>query len=121
MEKRLKEIYLTLHKPTGAEIPVEIKKIDENNIIIEYKEITFGRKGFTLNMLLVRWNKDKDKVLEILQNYKVPGHINHQDIERGVAPADAAFFFEEYVYGIEQKSELSHSKLKPRLFKIKGK
>ena len=80
-------------------------------------EFMRNRKGFTLSMIQNRWDKCRDEVLELLQRYQVPGHLNNQDascLTQGLSPADVAIFFEEYIFGIEKKEKLSHSKLKPK-------
>lgn len=112
-------IHIVKHKLTGAEVPVIIRKMSKDNVIEEYSEWVEKRKGFTIGMLEKRWDKCRDDVIEILQEYQVPGYIKHQDVltsGEGRMPVDVAIFWEEYVYGIEKKSSLPHSKLKSRAF-----
>lgn len=109
--------HIAEHKPTGAMVPMIVKKTDENNKILDYKEHLLNRKGFTLDMLQHRWDLCQSDTIELLQKYQVPAHVNHQDVLRlpkNVSPLHAAIFFEEYIYGLEKKEGLKHSKLKPR-------
>jgi hypothetical protein len=111
-----KVIPLAMHKPTGAMIPVEVLEKD-NNIIVKHREVTEGRRGFTLSMLQDRWDKDGIVILEMLQKYEVPGHIvpaYANSLNQGSILVNHAVFFEEYIYGIEKKEKLSHNKLKSR-------
>ncbi len=113
-DKRI--IHIVKHLPTGAKIPIIISKINENNIIEEFEEVMDNRKGYTLNMLQTRWDKSKDDVMEILENFEVPGHISNASftaIKSHQQPLDVAIFFKEYIYGIERKTHISHNKLKP--------
>lgn len=105
------------HKPTGAKIPMIVKSVDKNNVITDYKEFIEHRKGFTLSMLQTRWDLCKDSVIELLQKYQIPAHVNHQDVKnlpKGASPIDVAIFFEEYIFGVEKKEKLKHTKLKPK-------
>jgi hypothetical protein len=111
------KIVLVKHKATGAMVPVVIKKI-EKGVITNYKEYTHNRKGYRLAMLQDRWDMSREDVLSLLMQYEVPGYINHQHMIAGeeyTLPADAAIFWEEYVYAIEKKEKLKHSKLKSKL------
>lgn len=109
---------LVTHKATGALIPVVIKGVDKTGIINDYKEYTHNRKGFRLQMLQDRWHMAKEDVLELLKRYQVPGYINHALMiatEEANSPADVAIFWEEYIYGIENKEKLLHTKLKSKI------
>lgn len=113
-------IHIAKHKATGAEVPIIIEKMDDNGEIISYKEVPMDRKGFTLDMLQTRWDKSRDETIELLTQYQVPGHINmkssHETFSQtGKLPVDFAFFFEEYIYAIEEKTKMPHNKLKARL------
>ena len=114
-------IHLVRHIPTDAEIPVIVNKTDENNVIQDYREFLDNRKGFSLSMLQNRWDLCRDDTIELLQKYEVPGHIEHKNIPtlmQGISPIDFAIFFEEYIFGIEKKENLKHSKLKSKPLKI---
>jgi hypothetical protein len=121
MKAPRKLIHIVKHKPTGAHVPIEIIKTDENNVIQEFKEHTHNRKGFTLQMLSDRWDMSLEDALKILQTHEVPGHLSNSDFmnmaQRRLAskPADVAVFFAEYIYAIERKTKMPHNKLKPRL------
>jgi hypothetical protein len=107
------------HLPTGALVPMSINKINDQNIIEDYREYLQNRKGFTLSMLQNRWDKTREDVIELLEKYEVPGHINHRsvkDLKEGETPIEVAVFFEEYIYGLEKKEKLAHSKLKSKCF-----
>lgn len=111
------KIYHTIHKPTGAIIPVIIEKTSKEGIVEKYREYTKDRKGFTLDMLEIRWDKTRQEVIYILQKYQVPGHINHSKIANNsnlLTPADIAIFFEEYIIAIEKKEKMQHNKLKAK-------
>jgi hypothetical protein len=113
-----KVIHIVKHLPTGAEVPVVIDKMNEKNVIEKYHEHLDNRKGFTLQMLQNRWDMARDDVIELLQEYQVPAHINYKQVQGlpiHMMPIDVAIFFEEYIYGIEKKTRMSHSKLKSRL------
>ncbi len=112
-----KKINIAVHKPTGAEIPIEVISKDENNVITKYREWCRDRKYFTIAMLEKRWSKSKEEVTEILKRFEVPGHLNKPNMMSGKLPMDDAIFFEEYIYGIEKKENMKHSKLKSRLLK----
>ncbi len=117
MKHTRKVIHIARHIPTGAEVPVIIKKADESDMIEDYEEYTEKRKGFTLSMLQNRWNKAKDDILEILSEYQVPAHIKHEDIKVLMPhqqPIDVAIFFEEYILALEKKGNISHNKLKSK-------
>lgn len=118
MNKQSKVINIAQHKETGAYIPIIVKKTNKDNEITDYVEHIRNRKGFTLEMLMNRWKKDKDAVITLLHEYQVPGHFNHKDIDftSNKLPVDLAFFFEEYVYGVEQKTKMAHNKLKARFY-----
>lgn len=112
-------IHVAKHTPTGAEIPIVIKKQD-GNVITDFKEVMDNRKGFTLSMLQNRWDLCREDVIELLQKFQVPAHINHQDAKElrpGQLPLDIALFFQEYVLGIERKTKMSHNKLKAKTVK----
>jgi hypothetical protein len=99
-----------LHEPTGAIIPMFVNGK-------HYKENFEGRKAFSADMICTRWNLPHSDVAKILLRYKVPGHIRHNDfhkIRSGKKPLDVALFFEEYIYGIEDKTGMEHSKLKAK-------
>jgi hypothetical protein len=107
------------HVPTGALVPISINKISDKNIIEEYKEYIHNRKGFKVSMLQNRWDKTKEDVMELLDKYQVPGHVNHGQVKNlgpTETPLDLAIFFEEYIYGLEKMEKLPHSKLKARCF-----
>src|SRR5258707_15549571 len=102
MKNNKKLIHIARHIPTGADIPMIVTKVDDKNVIQDYKEYLEQRRGFTLLMLQNRWDMCRQDVLELLKEYKVPAHINHQDavnLEPGKSPADVAIFFEEYKIG----------------------
>lgn len=110
-------IHLAKHIPTGAEIPVIVNQTDSNNVITDYKEFMENRKGFTIAMLQERWDLPKEDSIKLIKKYQVPAHVDHQDIKNlpeGGLPVDAAIFFEEYIFGIEKKENLTHTKLKSR-------
>jgi hypothetical protein len=118
MQTTKKTIHIVKHKLTGAMVPVIVKKVNKDNVIEEYSEYLEKRKGFTLKMLEDRWDKYADDILEILNDYQVPAYINHQDVlalNSDQRPADAALFFEEYIYAIEKITKMPHKKLKPIL------
>jgi hypothetical protein len=113
-------IHLAKHIPTGAEIPVIVNAI-KDNVIEDYREFLENRKGFTLEMLQNRWDLCREDSIELLQKYQVPAHVNHQHVKSlpdGQFPIDAAIFFEEYIFGIEKKENMKHSKLKSKPLKI---
>jgi hypothetical protein len=116
-----KVIHVAKHIPTGALIPIVINKVD-NNIIQDYEEYTKDRKSFTLSMLQNKWDMDKDTVIELLQKYDVPGYIIQKEISQNqlkqIDALDIAIFFEEYIYGIEQKEKIKHKKLKSKIKKV---
>lgn len=123
MKKAQRVIQIAKHIPTGAKIPVVVKKVDSNNIVEDYHEYMKGRKGFTLAMLQSRWDKCRDDVIDILQDYEVPAFVRNQDVlalrEKNIDnafPIDVAIFWEEYIYGIEKKEQMPHAKLKSRMF-----
>ncbi|MDP4145612.1 MAG: hypothetical protein Q8936_14190 [Bacillota bacterium] len=118
--KSRKTIHIVKHTPTGAEIPMIITRINDANEIEEYKEFTTDRKCFTLQMLCNRWDKCRDETIELLQEYKIPAHVNYPDVQNlkdGQAPIDAALFFVEYIYALEHKINIPHKKIKPRSLK----
>ncbi len=120
MNPNKKVINVVLHKPTGAKVPITINKVSSEGIIEDYREHLHNRKGFTLVMLQNRWDKCREEVIELLQQFQVPGHLNHQDVvslKEGEIPLDVAVIFEEYVYGIEAKTNMTHKKLKPKALK----
>lgn len=121
MKKSKKIICIAEHKPTGAKIPMEILKINELNVIQDYRENLHKRKGFSLKMLQERWNKSREDIIELLDSYQVPGHLSKEAMQLlssnptcHIYPADHAFFCEEYIYGIEKKENMKHSKVKPK-------
>jgi len=116
MKKERIEINIVKHVPTGAEIPIIITKMGANNVIEEYREWTEKRKGFKLKMLQNRWDKCREDVIDLLQKYQVPGHLNHREMDPTKLPVDVAIFFEEYIYALEKKEKLAHNKLKARYF-----
>lgn len=121
MKPLRRTIHIVKHVPTGAKVPVVIKSMNKNNVITDYKEVTEGRKAFTLQMLQDRWDKCKEDVMALLQQYQVPAHLNFPDtktLEPGQLPIDVAFFFEEYIKALEQKAKIPHSKLKPKLIEV---
>jgi hypothetical protein len=125
MKKFKRIIQIAKHIPTGAKIPVVVKKVDSNNIVQDYHEHMRDRKGFTLQMLQTRWNKCRDDTIELLQEYEVPAFVRNEDVlalgrekADNAFPIDVAIFWEEYIYGIEKKKKLSHVKLKSRMFQI---
>lgn len=118
-----KTIHIVKHKLTGAKIPMHIRDVDDNNTITEYKEHLQGRKGFKIDMLVERWGMPKEECIKLLKKYQIPGHLNSGDrnlLQEGTFPVDLAIFFEEYIYGLENKEELQHTKLKARNFIVKG-
>jgi hypothetical protein len=123
MQPPKKVIHIVKHSPTGAEVPMHIEKINKENVIEKYKEATEGRKYYTVKMLMDRWKLDNvSDVIKLLQDYKVPAHVNHDDVKSlptGHLPIEVAIFFEEYIHGLEQKSKIGHVKLKSRCFKEK--
>jgi hypothetical protein len=121
MPKNKLTIHIAKHGPTGAEVPMVVKSVDANNVITDYKEFLENRKGFSLRMLQNRWDLCRDDVIEMLDKYKVPAHVNHSDIKalpQGGSPIDVAIFFEEYIYALEKKEKLKHSKLKSRKLQL---
>lgn len=121
MKSGKKVIHIAKHIPTGAKIPMLVEGMTKNNVITDYKEFLDNRRGFTLVMLENRWNMCRDDVIELLQEYQVPAHVNHRDIqklEQHQSPADVAIFFEEYIFGVEKKAKFSHNKLKSKKIEI---
>jgi hypothetical protein len=117
MKSNKRMIYIAKHLPTGANVPMVVGKVNDKNVIEDYKEYLEHRRGFTLLMLENRWDMCRDDTLEMLQKYQVPAHVNHQEIKKlavGQSPVDAAIFFEEYIFALEKKEKLSHSKLKSK-------
>lgn len=116
MKRTRQVIHFVKHKKTGAEVPVIIKKINkDSNIIEDYAEHVENRKGFTLKMLIDRWNIPREEVVELLQSYNIPAHLRYSDaknIKDNGKLIDAAIFFEEYVYALEKKANLPHKKIK---------
>ena len=113
-----KKIHIALHKPTGAKIPVVVRAVDATNVITDYVEHIDNRKGFTVKMLTDRWDKCVEDVLELLHDYEVPAYIDStkcKDLERDELLFKTAIFFEEYIYAIERREKISHSKLKSKL------
>lgn len=119
-------IYIARHAPTGAEIPIIVHKIGQDNTILDFEEVGDGRKCFSLDMIADRWCTNREAVTEMLSKYSVPLHMRPEDIEmfrRSSIPSDAkamdyAVVFEEYIFAMEKKAQISHSKLKSRPFKI---
>ena len=119
MKHQKQVIHIVKHLPTGAEVPVIVTKMDKNNIIQEYHEVMDKRKGFTLKMIENRWDKCREDAIELLQLYQVPGHLKQGLLSKDnphLLPVDLAIFWEEYIYALEKKAKLSHSKLKSRSF-----
>jgi hypothetical protein len=114
--KGKKVINIAKHVPTGALVPMHVNKVNDKNEIEDFKEHLYNRKGFKLSMLQNRWDKTKEDVIELLDKYQVPGHLNHAEINFDEKPIDNAIFFEEYIYGLEKMEKLSHSKLKAKCF-----
>lgn len=117
MKKKNTEINIVIHKPTGAKVPVVILEVNKENIITKYAEYTEKRKGFTLLMLTNRWDKCVEEVIEILQHFQVPVHLRHSEakmLQLHEILASKALFFEEYIYGIEKKTKITHKKLKSK-------
>jgi ribosomal protein S8 len=117
MKPQRKVIHIVRHKPTGAEVPVVLKKVSKENVIEDYQEITDNRRAFTVIMLERRWDMNKEDVLALLQKYQVPAHVDYKDVQQlpnNQFPVDAAIFFEEYIYAIEKKTKMKHNKLKSR-------
>lgn len=113
--KNRKLIHIVKHSPTGAEIPVIVKKVNADNIVEDFAEKTGNRKGFTIKMLEERWNKSKKDIINILQKYQIPAHLNHANIRElkdDQLPVDVAIFFEEYILSLELKAKIKHKKLK---------
>lgn len=109
-------VHVARHIPTGAEIPIVINK-KTGNVITDFKEVMDKRKGFTLLMLQDRWDLCREDVIELLQKFQVPAHINHQDVTKlkeEQIPLDVALFFQEYIRGIERKTKMAHNKLKAK-------
>ena len=124
MQGNKKTIHIVDHKPTGARIPIEILEVDKNNHIVRHKEWTPERKAFTLKMLMTRWSKSKEEVIQTLYDYEIPAHIRHPDVQKLAGeekPIDCAYFFEEYAYGLEKKINLSHCKIKAKHLPEKAK
>lgn len=116
MKPPRRKINIVKHVPTGAEVPIVIDKMN-NNVIENYHEITDNRKGFGIEMLMDRWKMNKENVANLLQQYKIPAHVNHDDIKKlsnNSMPLDVAFFFEEYIHALEKKINLGHAKLKSK-------
>ena len=110
-------IHLAKHLATGAEVPVIVKSTNENNVVTDYREFLENRKGFNLKMLTNRWDMCAEDVLELLQDYEVPAHVDHEDVKKlapGLSPINVAIFFEEYIFAIEKKAKLKHTKLKSK-------
>jgi hypothetical protein len=113
-------IHLARHIPTGAEIPMIVNSIKDNTIT-DYREFMEKRKGFTISMLQNRWDLCKEDALEMLQKYQVPAHVNHENVKSlppVASPVDVAIFFEEYIFGLEKKEGLKHTKLKSRTLQL---
>jgi hypothetical protein len=118
MAKQRNVVHIAKHKETGAYIPIIVKKTNKDNEITDYSEHIRNRKGFTLQMLMTRWKKDKDYIINLLHEYQIPAHFNRNDIDftANKLPIDLAFFFEEYIYGVEKKTEMAHNKLKAKFY-----
>jgi len=116
MKQTKKMIHIAIHKPTGAEVPVIVKKVNKDNVIEDYSEYVEKRKGFNVEMLQKRWDKCKEDVVALLQQYQIPAYVRHSEVMKSKMPVDVAIFFEEYIYGLENKENLSHSKLKSKYF-----
>lgn len=114
MKSGKKVIHIVRHEPTGADIPMIIRKVNLENVITDYVEHIEKRKGFTLAMLEKRWDMERNDILNLLKTYQVPGHVDHKEVQAGKLPQDVAIFFEEYVFGIEKKAGFSHNKLKSK-------
>jgi len=119
-------IHIAKHAPTGAEIPIIVHKMGENNSILDFEEVPDGRKCFSLDMIADRWKSNREAVTDILSKYNVPLHMRPDDLEMfrtkvlpdDATPMDYAVVFEEYIFAMEEKGKIPHSKLKPRPFKI---
>lgn len=119
MNRSQKIIHMAQHKETGAYIPIIVKKKNENNEVEDYEEYKDHRKGFTLEMLIRRWKKTREEVIQLLNKFQVPGHLNGDKFNtaiEGKLPIDFAFFFEEYISAIEKSTGMPHSKLKSRFY-----
>ena len=75
------------------------------------------RSAFTLSMLQTRWNKSREECIQLLEKFKVPGHLHSANINDFIPNSsmiDKAIFFQEWIYAIERRLKLPHIKLKPR-------
>lgn len=116
--KSRRVINIVEHKLTGAKIPMEVLKVNDKNEIEKYREFTKDRKGFTIAQLIDRWKKPKHEVMEILEQYQIPGHFRKGDMSyfiKGQFPIDSAIFFEEYIAALEKKAKIKHNKLKSKV------
>lgn len=112
-------IHIVKHKMTGAEVPIIVKSMSPNKIVEDYEEYTKDRKVFTLSMLTKRWSKKREDVISILKKYEVPVMAKKNDIKLAISTEEAinmSFFFEEYIYALEEKCKISHIKLKAKVF-----
>jgi hypothetical protein len=77
-----------------------------------------GKRVFSINMLMVRWNKLRDEVIFLLDKYKIPGHVinylstNAQEVQMMI---DKAWFMEKDINNLEKKLNLPHKKIKGKL------
>ena len=119
-------IYIAKHAPTGAEVPIIVQKMGEKNTILDFEEVPDGRKCFSLDMIADRWNTNREAVIDMLSKYNVPLHMKPDDLHKlknSMLPADAtsidyAVVFEEYIFAMEIKTKIPHSKLKSKPFQI---
>ncbi len=116
MKPPKRTVNIIKHLPTGAHVPIVVDEVKEG-IIKKYHETVENRKGFSVEMLMQRWGKSKDEVVNLLQTYRIPAHVSHTDIKRlsgDALPLDVAFFFDEYIFALEKKYKLGHVKLKSK-------
>lgn len=100
----------TKHLATGADIPVLVQG---DKFVEDMKD----RKGFKIDMLQMRWKLPRENVANILQKYKVPAYLvqpKDNPIADHIEALDKAIFWSEYVFAIEQKTNMPHTKLKAR-------
>jgi hypothetical protein len=112
-----KVVHIVKHTPTGAKVPMVINKTSESNIIENYQDYVVNRRGFTIEMIMCRWDRDREDVINILQEYQIPAHVKAADVGKlpeGSNPIDAAVIFEEYILAVEKKAKLAHNKLKSK-------
>ena len=117
-------IHIVRHEPTGAEVPVIIHKT-ENGMIKEFEEVPTNRKCFSFPMICKRWNVEIEVLKATMEKYEIPAFLRREDYARVAkkefkdgSMLEYAMIFEEYIYALEKKFKIPHSKLKAKPFHI---